>query len=202
MTLHVPGVSFRYKKDTRVFKSDNLKELPAAFIALQNDLKPIKEDAQGNRSKYASLTAVMKGIQHHLTTHGFVLFHTMRDGGANSARMETVLMHKSGEYISSTIEVPIAKPNDPQAYGSAMTYGRRYSIMALLGLVTDDDDGQSASITLEDRLREIFDAANPEDLATAGRKHDNRPELNLVEKKAVRASIKVMGEHLTAKEMA
>jgi hypothetical protein len=45
----------------------------------------------------------------------------MRDGGANSARMETVLMHKSGEYISSTIEVSIAKPNDPQAYGSATT---------------------------------------------------------------------------------
>lgn len=179
-----------------MFKSDNLKELPAAFIALQHDLKPIKEDAQGNRSKYASLTAVMKGIQPHLTEHGFVLFHTMRDGGANSARMETVLMHKSGEYISSTIEVPIAKPNDPQAYGSAMTYGRRYSIMALLGLVTDDDDGQSATVTLEDRLKEFFDAANLEDLRTAGSRHEHAPGLSLIERKAIRAASKVMSEVL------
>lgn len=179
-----------------MFKSDSLKELPGAFIALQSDLSPIKKDAQGNRSKYASLTAVMQGVQGPLDTHGFVIFHTMRAGGANTASMETVLMHKSGEFISSTIEVPIAKPNDPQAYGSAMTYARRYSIMALLGLVTDDDDGQSASITLEDRLKEVFDASNLEELSTAGLRHDNKPGLSIIERKAIRAAIKVMGEHL------
>jgi hypothetical protein len=178
-----------------VSKSDNLKELPGAFIALQKDLEPIKKDTEGvHKVKYATLAAVMKAIQPHLSAHDFVLFHTMRDGGANSARMETVLMHKSAEYISSTIEVPFAKPNDPQAYGSAMTYGRRYSIMALLGLVTDDDDAQSASITLEDRLRDIFEAKTVEELGSAGFKHENQAGLTLVERKAIRAALKVMGD--------
>jgi hypothetical protein len=62
--------------------------------------------------------------------------------------METVLMHKSGEYISSTIEVQIARPNDPPTYGSAMTYGCRNSIMALLSLFTDDDDAHSERMAM------------------------------------------------------
>jgi ERF superfamily len=148
---------------------------------------------------FARITAVMNGIQPHLTTHGFVLFHTMRDGGANSARMETVLMHKSGEYISSTIEVPTAKPNDPQAYGSAMTCGSRYSIMALLGLVTDDDDAKSATITIEDRPRAIFDCQNLDDLSTAAFDNDNKLGQSKVEKMAIRASLKAMKELLAAK---
>ncbi|MFQ3456946.1 hypothetical protein PMN64_27050 [Bradyrhizobium sp. UFLA01-814] len=55
--------------------------------------------------------------------------------------LETVLLHKSGEYISSTIDVPVATANDPQAYGSTLTY---------------DDDGKSATVTVEDRCSEIF----------------------------------------------
>jgi len=198
LTRPTVGAQCGYKKDTPVLKSELLKELPTAFVALQKELAPIKKDAQGNRSKYASLTAVMQGIQDALTTNGFIIFHTMKNGGANSASMETVLMHKSGEYVSSTIEVPLAKPNDPQAYGSAMTYGRRYSIMALLGLVTDDDDGQSATVTLEDRLKAIFDCHNMEELSTAAFEHDNKPG-NRTEKMAIRASLKAMKDLLASK---
>lgn len=182
-----------------MFKSDDLKELPAAFIKLQKELEPIKKDAQGNRSKYASLTNVVQGVQQALSANDFVLFHTMRTGGAASACMETVLLHKSGEHISSTIEVPIAKLNDPQAYGSAMTYGRRYSIMALLGLVTEDDDGQSASITLEDRLKSIFDCQNLDELSNAAFEHDNKPGQSKTERMAIRASLKAMKELLASK---
>jgi hypothetical protein len=131
----------------RLFKLG--EELLAAFIKLQNALKPIKKDAEGNRSKSASLTAVVQGLEDALHASDFVLFHTMRQSGANAATMETVLLHKSGEHDSSTIEVPIARPNDPQADGSAMTYGRRYSIIAMLGITTEDDDGRSTTITLE-----------------------------------------------------
>lgn len=190
------------RKLQTVLKSELLKELPGAFVALQKELTPIKKDAQGNRSKYASLTSVMQGIQDALTENGFIIFHTMKNSGVNTASMETVLMHRSGEYISSTIEVPIARPNDPQAYGSAMTYGRRYSIMALLGLVTDDDDGQSATITLEDRLKDVFDARNLEELSNAGFAHENKAGQNRIEKMAIRAAMKAMGEHLSKVEPA
>jgi hypothetical protein len=179
-----------------MFKSDNLKELPADFIKLQEALTPIKKDAQGNRSKYASLTNVVQGVEDAVHKNNFVLFHTMRQGGAASACMETVLLHKSGEHISSTIEVPIAKTSDPQAYGSAMTYGRRYSIMALLGLVTEDDDGQSASITLEDRLSDIFAAQTADELRGADIKHFNASGLTRTEKWAIRACVKAMAENI------
>jgi len=172
-----------------VFKSDNLKSLPAAFIKLQTQLDPIKTDAKSHNSKYASLAAVIEAIKDPLAENEFVLFHTMRAGGANTACMEIVLLHASGEHISITIEVPIAKQNDPQAYGSAMTYGRRYSIMALLGLVTEDDDGQSASVTLEDKLKAILDCGTIAELTTAAFQYDNKPG-SKVERMAIRASIK------------
>jgi hypothetical protein len=51
----------------------------------------------------------------------------------------------SGEWISSTTVIPLPK-NDPQGMGSAITYARRYSLCAMLGIITEDDDGNAASI--------------------------------------------------------
>ena len=53
-------------------------------------------------------------------------------------------MHESGEWIESTITVPMSK-NDAQGYGSAITYARRYSLAAITGLPQEDDDGNEAS---------------------------------------------------------
>lgn len=178
-----------------MFKSDNLKELPAALIALQAKLKPIQKDSEGNRSKYASLTAVMTAVRPILNESDFSLVQTTMSNG-HGAALQTVLLYKNGEYISSTIDVPVAKPNDPQAYGSALTYGRRYSLMALLGLVTEDDDAKSATITLEDRLGEIFACQTMDELRGADVRHSTAMALTKTEKWAIRACIKAMGESL------
>jgi hypothetical protein len=58
--------------------------------------------------------------------------------------LETILLHVSGEFVSSTAQIPLGK-NEPQGYGSALTYLRRYSLAALLGIVADDDDDASAA---------------------------------------------------------
>ena len=56
-------------------------------------------------------------------------------------------MHaESGEYIQATYQMPIAKVNDPQAVGSAITYARRYALGAILGLAIDEDDDANATI--------------------------------------------------------
>jgi hypothetical protein len=180
-----------------VFKSENLKDLPAALIAMQADLKPIQKDTAGARGKYASLTTVMNTVLPILSKHGFSLVQTTM-GQSHGAALQTVLLYKNGEYISSTIDVPVAKPNDPQAYGSALTYGRRYSIMALLGLVTEDDDAQSATLTLEDRCAEIFAAQSIDDLRGADMKHSTAPGLSKTEKWVIRACAKAMTESLSA----
>jgi hypothetical protein len=58
--------------------------------------------------------------------------------------VETVLLHESGEFISSLTEVLCAKQNDPQAHGSGISYARRYGLQSLVNLGSADDDGESA----------------------------------------------------------
>jgi hypothetical protein len=58
--------------------------------------------------------------------------------------VETMLLHTSGEWISSTLRLPATK-QDAQGYGSAITYGRRYGLMSICGVPADDDDGQAAA---------------------------------------------------------
>lgn len=66
--------------------------------------------------------------------------------GAGHIGLETRLIHaESGQWISSMAVIPLPK-NDPQGMGSAITYARRYSLCAMLGIVTEDDDGEGAKI--------------------------------------------------------
>jgi len=58
--------------------------------------------------------------------------------------LDTLLLHTSGEWISGQLYVPLVK-EDPQGLGSAMTYARRYSLMAMVGICPEDDDGESAT---------------------------------------------------------
>ena len=57
--------------------------------------------------------------------------------------LTTRLFHDSGEWVEDTATIPLPK-NDPQGYGSAATYGRRYALAAITGLYQDDDDGVGA----------------------------------------------------------
>ena len=59
--------------------------------------------------------------------------------------IDTILLHESGQYLSTRTPVFCAKPNDPQAFGSGITYSKRYALQALLGLPTEDDDGNAAT---------------------------------------------------------
>jgi hypothetical protein len=71
--------------------------------------------------------------------------------------VETVFVHESGETLECGIlHVPAAK-QDPQGYGSALTYARRYSLMAAAGIAPEDDDGNSASRRAEIKTPDITD---------------------------------------------
>ena len=94
----------------------------------------------------------------------------------NGVIIETVFIHESGEVMTSgQLHVPAAK-QDPQGYGSALTYARRYSLMAACGIAPEDDDGNAASgkptppaapvPDITDHLSAIEASANSEELAT------------------------------------
>ena len=65
-------------------------------------------------------------------------------GANNTVIVETILAHESGQWIQSELCMPLAK-NDPQGVGSAITYGRRYGLAAIVGIVADDDDDGNAA---------------------------------------------------------
>lgn len=126
-------------------KSDSIKELATALSKFQGKVENIGKDAENPyfKSKYASLEAIVDAIRAPLAENG--LAYSQFPIGKN--KLVTVLMHNSGEFISSTVEMT-PKDTSPQAHGSVLTYMRRYSISAIFGLATEeDDDGNSASVS-------------------------------------------------------
>lgn len=124
-----------------------MKALYTALVSLQAELKPVEKSASNPffKSKYAPLPEVMETIQPLLAKHKLAVMQLM-DNLNGSPALTTIIAHESGEEIRSTSPLLLAK-NDPQAHGSAVTYARRYGLMAALGLVADeDDDGNKASV--------------------------------------------------------
>ena len=130
--------------------SQSITALAQAMLNVQQQLQPAIKDAKnpfvGN--DYATLNSVMDACKNALVSHGIWLTQLPTPApvelGTGHIGLETKLIHaESGEWISSTTVIPLPK-NDPQGMGSAITYARRYSLCAMLGIVTEDDDGNAA----------------------------------------------------------
>ncbi len=96
------------------------------------------------KSRYADLGACIEAVIDALNGAGIALIQKQHpnDGGVT---VETIFVHESGEILSAgMLSVPAVK-QDPQGYGSALTYARRYSLMAACGIAPEDDDGNAAS---------------------------------------------------------
>lgn len=122
-------------------KSDSINELAAALSKAQSEIVGAVKDSTNPhfKSGFASLESVMDCVKAPLARHGLAYTQLGHEGG-----LETVLMHSSGQWVSSL--TPLLNPKgDMQGLGSAMTYGRRYALSALLGVPQIDDDGNIAS---------------------------------------------------------
>jgi len=129
-----------------VRSSESLDALAAALCAAQGEFEAVAKSADNPffRSKYAALPDVVKTATPILKANGLAVSQLIgHDEGGDT--LTTCLMHSSGQFIADTMRMRPVK-QDPQAQGSAVTYGRRYGYMAILGLVADeDDDGNAAS---------------------------------------------------------
>ena len=128
-------------------KSESIKEIAAALSKFQGEMIAVKKDATNPfyKSRYATLDIIWETIRKPLSENGLSIAQTMNVIEGKSV-LETTLYHVSGEWISG---VQLANPikEDPQALGSAITYARRYSLAAILGLVSDEDDDAEAAMT-------------------------------------------------------
>jgi hypothetical protein len=127
--------------------SDNIAKLAAALVAVQQEVRGAKKDSENPhfKSKYADLAAVWDACRDAL--HKYKVAVIQMPGYENGiVTMTTRLLHESGEWIESTAGAPIeARTANAQGVGSAVTYLRRYALAAMVGVVTEDDDGNAAS---------------------------------------------------------
>jgi len=128
-------------------KSETIIELAKALAKAQAQIKPAVKDSENPhfRSKYADLSSVWDACRKPLTDNGLSVVQMPVDAPTpDSVALTTLLLHTSGEYISSTVSAPLTK-KDAQGIGSALTYLRRYALSAIIGVVADDDDDGNAA---------------------------------------------------------
>ncbi len=124
-------------------RSESIKEIANALCKFQQEVGKIKKSANNPffKSKYATLSDILDVIQEPLSNSGLSVMQL--PVGENE--LETIVMHISGEFISSKYTMRPTK-NDPQGVGSCITYQRRYALGAALSLnIDEDDDGNKAS---------------------------------------------------------
>ena len=128
-------------------KSESIKELAGALAKAQGEIKGALKD-QSNpffKSKYADLSSVVDAIRVPFSKNGLSYIQCIEPSDKEEVRIETMILHSSGEWLcSGALAVPVTKA-DAQGYGSALTYARRYSLSAAAGVAPEDDDGNAAS---------------------------------------------------------
>jgi len=126
--------------------SESIKELATALAIVQGQLTFAKKDSKNPffKSNYADLESVWDACRELLSTNGLAIMQFPGEYLDGNMSLNTIIIHKSGEWMSQEMSVPVSKP-DAQGAGSALTYMRRYALAAVVGVVQADDDGNSAS---------------------------------------------------------
>lgn len=134
--------------------SENITELAKALIKVQEQMSPATKDAVNPfiKNKYATLNSVMETCRSALIKNGIWLTQlpvpAPVEFGVDHIGLLTKFTHaESGQWQASLTVVPLPK-TDPQGMGSAITYARRYALTSMLGMITEDDDGEAAKITV------------------------------------------------------
>lgn len=127
-------------------KSETLSEIGKALSKAQALIRPALKNSENPhlRSKYADLGSVWEAARDALAENGLSIIQMPDTDEPGHIALETMILHSSGEYISSRARVRLQK-DDAQGAGSGLTYLRRYALSAAMGIVADDDDGHAAS---------------------------------------------------------
>ena len=152
--------------------SEQINEVATAIAVVQGQIGHVGKDGKADAGKrgtykYATIASVLDEIRGPMSAAGLCLLQAPHlDHVAGTVGVETRIIHTSGQWVACVSSCALAS-GEPQQVGSGQTYMRRYGIMALLGLGTDDDDGQAARgaptgqpapapVTKEQQYRERF----------------------------------------------
>lgn len=125
--------------------SESINELATALSKAQGEITPA---SKGNvnphfKSRYADLSSIWDACREPLSRHGLSVLQTMGTSDSGQLMLITTLVHSSGQWFKSYAPI-ISARSDSQGVGSALTYMRRYSLAAMVGVAPDDDDAEAA----------------------------------------------------------
>lgn len=142
--------------------SESIVSIAPDLVKAQAGINGVAKDGNNPifRSKYITLDSILLAVRPVLSannlflTQGITNVSKSEDGIVNAVEVESKLIHSSGEWVASSVVVPVtnnvdrngkAMAVDAHRVGGSLTYGRRYSLSALLSIGEDDDDGNTAS---------------------------------------------------------
>ena len=128
--------------------SESIAKLAAALMVFQSEVKDPARDGENPhfRSKYVQIDGLLAAVRPILSQHGLSVIQSTGGDGQN-VTITTMILHTSGEWLETDPLTLKAQQATPQGAGSAITYGRRYSLSAALGVAWDDDDDGNAAST-------------------------------------------------------
>ena len=135
-----------------------MKLISAALVLAQKQFAPaLKTNTNPHfKNRYVGLDGCVEAVIDALNNNGIYLMQKNHPNDTGIA-VETIFIHESGETISGGVLTVPADKQNPQGYGSALTYARRYSLMAACGIAPEDDDGQAASKPVAKKKETIND---------------------------------------------
>jgi hypothetical protein len=153
-------------------ESPTLGKLAEALAKAQGAIRGATKDTVNGhfKNKYADLASTWAACREPLSANGLAVLQRVSSSG-NAVIITTQLIHSSGEWVRDRLAIPVAQQT-AQGYGSAITYGRRYALAALVGIAPDDgeDDGNAASLPARapPKRAEERMTASPGQMETAG----------------------------------
>ena len=129
--------------------SETIGAIAPALIKAQSQMQGITKEGKNPafKSKYVTLDSILDTLRPILTSNGLMLTQgSQQPETLQAVTVESRIIHTSGEWIATTVTIPVTKP-DAHGLGSALTYGRRYSVSALLAISADEDDDANGAVT-------------------------------------------------------
>lgn len=124
-----------------------LNELFSALSRAQGNVENAKKLSKNPhfKSNYADLATIWDVIREPFTTEGLSVLQMPCEAPIGSVGLTTRLCHKSGQFVSDNFFLPLKDASNPQQAGSAFTYMKRYALLGVAGIASEDDDGNTAA---------------------------------------------------------